>query len=300
MEGEAMVDMEVRDSEDEFMQEEQLIQQRESQQSQSLLQERDSRNFNNSEPSAKKARVRNVSRDSPRPAGNNLGANNNATFNRDVLDTITPLPAETPLKSKENDSTNLEGMAQHMSRNEEFMKNFAQFMAKKGYVYKNPEHQQTSIGERPSLQRSQIYEVMQCSTEDALRQLPGQPDKHQQCDMQLMQIPTANVMREGNKLVQQTGQTDNFIENSASEVTIYKRAVVLNESDDTTTFVNSKRHSNSSDELVNVSDDSLNDYNNIAKLIQDNQIAGRRERDERSNQQQRNRRYVEIADTANF
>ena len=144
--------------------------------------------------------------------------------------------------------------------NEQFMEGFAQFMMKKGYV--TQEKATKEVSKKGSKRKDDSTENIPAKKQQVRKgDISNECHRGQQTGQgrsgQFQPIITQNDMTSGAAVLEGDSQ---------SEITIYKRAVKVcegfNDINEEGQFpINSKRDSNSSDELVNLSDESAEGIN---------------------------------------
>ena len=154
-----------------------------------------------------------------------------------------------------------------MARNENFMEDFAQYMLKKGYIQKQQQPTRMEIDEENGREAN--------NRRDREEQQPKEISRHKRANQRVNECNHHGD--QGRPWGERQGQVVGL--DSGSEVTIYKRALQLSESGNNKELneelaeLNRKRDSSSSEELINLSDESNNDISNPLDVI-----AGKRQR----------------------
>ena len=229
-EGDAIMDMQATESDDEFFSEEDhLVEQSDMFHSKQPGKESEKSANNNASVMPDRSQVTQVCTDNPAQVTQAASSQMNENVNMPV---------------SENDT-----MFEHIATNEKFMQSFAQFMVQKGYLYKR--NGSETLADHCDTRSTGV-------DHEEYRMNQGHPD-HNQTGMK-----RGHGRDEGANHTEEVQETHprsnqgNFGNNleSPSEITIYKRAVLIDENAmETEDSVMNKRDSSSSEELVNISDE---------------------------------------------
>ena len=145
-----------------------------------------------------------------------------------------------------------------ITEDEHFMEDFAKFMAKKGYIYREENKQMDEMVEQPppkqtscGMDRSNAQPSIGRSKVVASSRLPRQ----QRAGASLAEV---NPSGAAEVLAPPTGECIFIHDDSQSEATVYCRVVLFYElGEESVRTVNNKRDSNSSEEVINTSDESI-------------------------------------------
>ena len=224
--GEALLDMEVRESEDEFLNEEII--------------ERQGRNG---------SRSRN--KDQTRMIDANNWPDDNSEVQFKMINNNATTSRNVSVAAEETRSTEMSEMV----RNEKFMEDFAQYMVKNGLLVKN-DNAGASFG---AVAAGQKRKMRGNDTKDL-----GAPRSQvvKGCQPEVPRRVHGNDKQQRGQGKFDLGQME--IGGSPSELTIYKRAVPMC----TDEHDNVKRISNSSEEMVDISDESAEGFDNTNVVVQ--------------------------------